>query len=366
MTGRDFIPWARPSLSGNEAAYVARALESTWISGGEYVERLETEIGALCRSRFAVSASSGTGALHLALLGLGVGPGDEIVVPGFAFLAAANLALHLGARPVFAEVDESTWCATASTIEPRLSERTRAIVAVHTYGNLCPMDGILALARERGVPVIEDAAEALGSRLNGRPAGGMGDVGCFSFQATKTITTGEGGLAATNDPDLAERMRLYRNHGMERVRYWHEVPGLNFRLTNLQAALGCAQLEAFDRIAGERARVRGAYLEQLSGQGGLAVQAMTPGVEPLLWAMAVRLERGAFEGDRDHVAARLAEQGIETRPGFYPPGPMGIYGEVDLPACERLSAEVLSLPTFPTLGDDEIEFVCGRLKALRR
>jgi len=236
------IPWAKPSFCGNEQRYVSEAIASTWISAGNFVDRFECEFAGYTGSPYAMTSSNGTTALHMALLALSVGPGDEVVVPGFAFMAAANVALHLGAKPVFAEVDPVTWCMTANDVERCLSPRTKAIVPVHTYGNVCAMDEIIALAKDRSVVVVEDAAEAFGSRYKNRQAGSIGQLGTFSFHATKTITTGEGGMVVTDSCELRDRLYLYRNHGMLRTRYWHEVAGHNFRLTNMQAAMGCAQL----------------------------------------------------------------------------------------------------------------------------
>jgi perosamine synthetase len=360
-----FIPWGKPVLWGNEQEFVLKALESTWISGGPYVEELERRLAGLCGVPHAVAVTSGTSALHLAYLALGLRPGDELVVPGFGFQAAANMALHMHARPVFAEVDPQTWCVTAATVEPCLSPRTRAVVVLHTYGNVCPMDEICDLAGRRGIPVIEDVAEALGSCYRGRQAGSFGTFSCFSFQATKTITTGEGGLVLTPDRGLYERMVLYRSHGMLKRRYWHEVPGHNFRLTNIQAALGCAQLEHFDTILEERDRIHRRYLACLHGQPGVTLQHFPPPVRPALWAMACRLGAEAFPQGRDAVLAGLRQAGIETRPGFYPPSYQPIYDAPALPVSERVSDEMLCLPTYPTLGDETIAHICRQLLALR-
>jgi len=360
------IPWAKPTLAGREQQYVAEALASTWISGGPFVDRLEQEFGRYCGGKSALAVSNGTTALHVAYLALGIGPGDEVVVPGFAFMAAANVALHVGARPVFAEVDAETWCLGAAEIEKCLSPRTRLIVPVHTYGNVCAMDEILALAGDRRVTVLEDTAEALASRYKGRLAGTMAAIGTFSFHATKTITTGEGGMVVADDRELHDRMCLYRSHGTLRRRYWHEVVGHNFRLTNLQAALGCAQFERLEPMVAERRRVHQAYRKNLSNAAGLTMQRFRADVDPVLWAMAVKLDDAAYPQGRDRVREQLQEDGIETRPGFYAASLMDIYECQPLPISEDLSRRVLSLPTFATLTSDEIDFICARLGALRR
>src|ERR1051326_2224720 len=196
------IPWAKPKIFGDEQVSVGEALTSTWISGGPFVERFEREIGQLTGARHACGTCTGTAALHLAYLALGLQLGDEVVLPGFAYMGAANIALLCGLKPVFAEVDPPTWCVTAETLSPCITARTKAIVTVHTYGNVCAMEEIISLATDRGITVIEDAAEAFASRGNGRHAGTFGTLGTFSFHATKTITTGEGGMVLTAEEDL--------------------------------------------------------------------------------------------------------------------------------------------------------------------
>ncbi len=361
------IPWATPVLWGHEEAFVADALKSTWISGGPYVERFERELASLLGVGFAGAVANGTAALHAAYLALGIRPGDEIVVPGFAFMAAANIALHVGAVPVFAEVDPDTWCITAESIRRKLTPRTKAIVVIHSYGNVCDMESILALAKDKNIPVIEDAAESFGSLYNGRYSGTLGTIGIYSFQATKTITTGEGGMAVTNSKAIADRISLYRSHGLLRKRhYWHEVPGHNFRLTNMQAALGCAQLEKLDVIVRERERVHARYQTYLSRIDGMITQRFTAGVKPVVWAIAAKLDPAAFPQGRDAVMTQMQEAGIETRPGFCAASMMDFYCAPPLPVCEELSRQIISLPTYPTLHDDQIEYICDCLERLRR
>lgn len=362
---RKHIPWAEPCYWGNEERYVTEALRSSWISGGPYVQRLEAELGRYCRSPYAVAVSNGTTALHAAYLALNVRPSDEIIVPAFAFMAAANVALHMGARPVFADVDPDTWCVTAETIVRCITPRTRGIVAVHTYGNVCDMDPILALAEQRGAWVLEDAAEALGSTYLGRAAGAIAPIGTYSFHATKTITTGEGGAIVTRDAALAERMQLYRSHGVKARRYWHDVAGHNFRLTNLQAAIGCAQFESIESIVRERRRVHRSYLRALAAVPGAAAQHMTPGVDPLVWAIALRLDEAVYPQGRDRVMAQMAEHSIETRPGFHAASEMThLYHAPSTPVASALARQVISLPSSPTVSDEEIAHVTGRLAQL--
>ena len=361
------IPWAKPDFWGKERQYVVEALDSTWISGGPFVDQLEQSFSALSGGARALAVSNGTTAIHLAYLAIGIQAGDEIVVPGFGFLAAANVALHMAARPVFCEVDPRTWCMRAEDVAPVLTARTRAIVVVHTYGNVCDMAPILALANQRGIPVIEDAAEAFPSRYRGQLAGTLGTIGTFSFQATKTITTGEGGMVVTRDDALCERMMLYRSHGLRRKKhYWHEVPGLNCRLTNMQAALGCAQMEKLGRIVAERLRVYATYSSRLARMSGVTLQVFRPEVEPVVWAIAVQLDPAVFPQGRDSVLQQRLEAGIETRPGFYSPGQLEYFDCPPLATCDALAASIVSLPSYPTLTEPEIERICTQLAKLGR
>ena len=365
---KDFaISWASPHFWGNEREYVVDALQSNWISGGEYVDRLEAEFARFCQVPYAVTASNGTTALHMAYLALNIGAGDEVIVPGFGFMAAANIALHVGAKPVFAEVSADSWCMTAEYVERCITPRTKAIVPIHTYGNVCDMTPIMALAEKHGLIVVEDAAEAIGSQYKKRMAGSIAPVGIYSFQATKTITTGEGGAVVTANTELRNRMRLFRNHGMSSTRYIHEVAGHNFRLTNMQAAMGYAQLEQINRIIFERNRVYKTYRNFLENMEGVVLQYFSADVDPVVWAIAVRLDVSAFPRGRDVVSNQLEQLGIETRPGFYSANTMQhIYGEVHVPVCNDLSQQILSLPSSPTLTDEEIEYVCTSLKFCRK
>ncbi|MBF6025875.1 DegT/DnrJ/EryC1/StrS family aminotransferase [Lysobacter niastensis] len=363
---RNTIPWAEPTLWGREEEYAVDALRSTWISGGPYVDRLEADFARYADARNVLAVANGTAALHLAYLGAGIGAGDEVIVPGFAFMAAANMARMVGATPVFADIDPDTWCITAETVAPLITSRTRAIVPVHTYGNVCALEPLLALGDESGVLVIEDAAESIGSKYRGRMSGTIAPMGTYSFHATKTITTGEGGAVTTGDDALADRMRLYRSHGMARTRYMHEVAGHNFRLTNLQAAIGCAQLEQIDRIVAKRGGVWAAYTTRLQAMPGLSMQKIEMDVDPVMWAVGVRLDPAHYPQGRDAVMGQMDALGIETRPGFYPASAMPhLYGpQSHLPVSDALAASMLVLPSSPSLDDARIHRICDALASL--
>lgn len=362
---KQLIPWASTSYWGNEEAYVLDALKSTWISGGHYVEKLEQDFAKFCDVPYAVTASNGTTAIQLAYIALDIKPGDEIIVPGFGFMAAANVALNMGATPVFCDVHADTWCMSGEDVAPHITPKTKAIVPVHTYGNVCDMDSILEVANHHNIPIIEDAAEAIGSKYKNKMAGTMGTLGTYSFHATKTITTGEGGAIVTNNKLLSDKMKLYRSHGMSSRRYWHDVAGHNFRLTNMQAALGCGQLEQISKISTERARVYHGYIAHLSQVDAVTMQKFNANVDPLVWAIAVRIDPNAFPQGRDMVIQQLLALGIETRPGFYSANFMPhIYGSASIPISQMLSEHIISVPSSPSLTDDEIEYICVSLASL--
>lgn len=362
MNASPSIPWSRPQFWGREKQFVNAAMESMWLSGGDFLDRFQAAWQDLFEKKHALLTSNGTTSLHLIYLGLGLGPGDEVIVPGFGFLAAANIAVQMGLVPVFADVDPDTWCLRAEDIAVRISGKTKAIVAIHTYGNVCDMNAIMGLARSHAVPVIEDCAEALFSRLQNRYCGTFADAASFSFQATKTITTGEGGLIVTDDDSLYRTMRLFHSHGLsQRGTYAHEIPGHNFRLTNLQAALGLGQLEQMTAIVRERQRVFGRYRRFFQDQPGIHLQQITAHADPLWWAFAVKLEPKAFSQGRDAVIAALRTRGIETRPGFVSSSRIAYFAAHEVPVSEHLGQSIISLPSFAGLTDAQIDMICDAL-----
>jgi perosamine synthetase len=241
----DFYPISIPSIGDKEIEYVTDAVGSGWISSlGPYVTRFENDFAAFCEVEHAIAVSNGTVAIHLALHAMGIGAGDEVIMPDLSFIATANATLMTGAVPVFCDVDAESLCIDPALVEAKITPRTKAIMPVHLYGHPADMRSIMAIAAKYGVRVIEDAAEAHGSRANGHRVGGLGDCATFSFYGNKNLTTGEGGMITTNDAAFASRCRLLRDHAMSlSKRYWHDELGFNYRITNLQAALGCAQLD---------------------------------------------------------------------------------------------------------------------------
>lgn len=363
------IPWAKPEFFGNEVKYVTKSLKSTWISEGAYLTQFENDFKKVLEKKYILAVSNGTTAIHLAYLGLGLNPGDEIIVPGFGFLAAANIAMHMGLKPVFAEVDPHTWCLSANELTKHIRPgRTKAILAIHSYGNVCDMLRIMKVANKHKIKVIEDCAESLFSKYSGKYCGTFGHINTFSFQATKTITTGEGGMVVTDSKLFNEKMVLFRSHGMDREKkyYWHNLHGHNFRLTNFQAAMGVAQLEKLNVIFPERKRVYNGYKKLLSGMEGITMQKIESEVDPVIWTVAIKLNKKNFPQGRDNIIKQLKEMGIETRPGFYASSLLKIYDKHSLPVCEEISKNVLCLPTFVSLKNEDIAFICKELLKLRK
>ena len=359
------LPVTTPSLAGNELKYVVDCIETVWISSqGGYIEKFQDAFVTYHGEGTALCTSSGTTALHLALVALGIGPGDEVIVPDISFGASANVVMHAGATPVFVDIDPQTWTLDVHALKGAMTPRTKAIMPVHLYGHPCDMDPIIAFAREHELKIIEDCAEALGAEYKGRKVGLLGDVGCFSFFANKVITTGEGGMVLTKDTELMERMALYRDHGMSKQhRYWHLVPGYNYRMTNLQAALGLAQMERIEHFLSQRDKVVAMYDERLSGIPGLRTPPTASWARNIHWLYSIGVDPDTLGMTRDELAQRLHERGIETRPVFPPLHNQPAYGgsNRNFPVAQRFSECGLSLPTGNALTLQDAERVCNAL-----
>lgn len=360
------IPVCEPTLEGNELAYVTDALRSGWISSsGDYLRRFEERFAAFCGVRHGVGTTNGTTALHLALTAMGIGPGDEVIIPDFTMIASAFAVCYCGAMPVFVDAEPRTWNIDVEKVAAKITPRTKAIMAVHIYGHPTDMDPLLALARERGVKVLEDAAEAHGARYRGRPCGSLGDIAAFSFYANKAITTGEGGMVVTDDEELAEECRSLRNLSFPRGArtYLHDRIGFNYRMSNLQGALGLAQLERIDDLVGARRRHAAMYTERLRSLDALELPVQEPWATNSYWMYGIVIRENA-PLDRDGLAAVLSADGIETRTFFQPmhvQPALRRYGadcSGTYPVADRLAARGLYLPSGSGLTDDQIERVC--------
>ena len=355
------IPVYQPSLTGHELAYVQDCVQSNWISSiGDYVSRFENEFATYTSVRHAATTCNGTAALHLALVALGLAPGDEVIVPTLTYVASVNAISYTGATPVFADSSRDTWQLDFEDVLRKLTPKTRAIMAVHLYGHPCDMDPLVHLCRERGLFLVEDCAEALGASYKGHHVGSFGHIAIYSFYGNKTITTGEGGMVVTNDETLHARTVRFRGQGLAAHRqYWHDVVGYNYRMTNICAALGLAQLEQADVFLARKRELAKHYRERLSAVG-LEFQGEADWARHAHW-MCSALVPEAFQ--RDPLRAHLAESGIETRPVFYPVHTMPMYSQrfQRHVVAEDLGWRGLSLPSWPGLSDSQVEEVCDRI-----
>jgi len=352
------IPVYRPWLTDTERAYVSQAVESSWISSkGEFIDRFERGFADFVQAEHGIGTCNGTVSLHLILAALGLGPGDEVVVPTFTYVASVNAIAYTGATPVFVDSDPQTWNLDPTLLEAAVTPRTRAIMPVHLYGAPTEMTPVLALAEGRGLVVVEDAAEAHGAEYRGRKVGALGTAGSFSFFGNKIITTGEGGMVVTNDAALAERCRHLRGQGVDPARtYWHDVIGFNYRMTNLAAAIGVAQLERVEEILRRKRQIAQAYEERLRDVPGVELQSEPDWATNVYWMVSILVDPGRREALMAHLAAR----GVDSRPFFHPAHTLPMYREPDgrYPVAEWLGASGLNLPSFPELTPAELDTVC--------
>jgi len=368
---RRIIPVSDPKLDGNELRYVTQCVQSNWISSaGRFVREFEEAFAAAVGCRYGVACSNGTTALHLALATLGIGTGDEVILPTFTMIATANAVRYTGAMPALVDAERETWNLDPAELAAKITPRTRGILVVHTYGHPADLGPILDLAERRGLWVVEDAAEAHGARYRDRPAGSLGRAASFSFYANKIITTGEGGMVTTNDGEVARLARRLRDHAFSDERhFWHKYLGFNYRMTNLQAAIGLAQTERLDELV-EIHRVNAArYTARLSHIPGLTLPIERPWARNVYWMYGLLVE-DAFGISRDVLRSRLARHGIETRTFFIPIHFQPIYYETfkgqRYPVAEDLCRRGLYLPSGATLTETEIDYVSEMIAKARQ
>jgi len=367
---RRIIPVADPRLDGNELRYVTQCIQSNWISSaGRFIRDFEEAFASAVGCRYGVACSNGTTALHLALATLGIGAGDEVVIPTFAMIATANAVRYTGATPVLVDAERETWNLDVSQLADRITPRTRGILLIHTYGHPADMAPILDLAERRGLWVVEDAAEAHGARYKGRPVGSLGRAASFSFYANKIITTGEGGMVTTSDPEVARIARRLRDHAFSDERhFWHKYLGFNYRMTNLQAAIGLAQTERLEEFVEIRRANAARYTERLSRIPGLTLPVERPWARNVYWMYGVVVE-DAFGISRDVLRARLARRGIETRTFFIPihlqPIYYTLYRGQRYPVADELCRRGLYLPSGATLTEGEVAYVSDMVARAR-
>jgi perosamine synthetase len=350
-------PVYKPNLSGNEKTYVLDCLDTTWISSkGGYIQKFESSFADYVGSSYAASVCNGTVAIHLALVALGIGPEDEVIVPTLTYISSVNCIAYTGARPVFVDSDKASWQMDTNDVRKKITPKTKAILCVHLYGSPCNMDELLKIAEENRLFLIEDCAEAIGTKFNNKHVGTFGHIGTFSFFGNKAITTGEGGMVVTQNKDLHEKLVHFKGQGLAKGReYWHDVVGYNYRMTNICAAIGLAQMERIQNTLENKTRIASIYKDKLSSLPVL-MHTEQPNTNHSYWMVSVLVD----EMKRDLLRHHLSNNGIETRPLFFPAHTMPMYFDksFSFPVAEHLSARGINLPSYPDLTGSDIQYIC--------
>ena len=367
------IPVCEPFIADEELKYVTDCLKTNWISSkGKYIGEFEQRFADYCGCKHGICTTSGTTALHLAIASLGIGPGDEVIVPTFTMAATVFAIVYTGAKPVLVDSEIETWNIDTDKIEARITKNTKAILPVHIYGHPCDMDPILDVARRYGLYVIEDAAEAHGAEYKGTIVGKLGDIGCFSFYANKIITTGEGGMLVTNNDEIAERARLLKDLAFSKEkRFLHTEIGFNYRMTNIQAAIGLAQLEKIGDLILRRRRNADIYNSILQDVGGIRLPPQKDWAKNVYWMYSIMV-KDDFGIGRDELMQRLREDGIETRAFFVPMHRQPVFKDDGLfngeayPVADDLALRGLYLPSGSGLAEEQIKHVCEAIKNIKQ
>lgn len=357
------IPVYQPSLNGNEKKYVNECLDSTWISSkGKFVNEFEIKFASYIDVNYATTVSNGTVAIHLALLSLGIGPGDEVIVPTLTYIASVNSIVNAGATPVFIDSLESSWQLDPADVLKKITPKTKAVLAVHLYGHPCDMNALVEVCKNHNLYLIEDCAEAIGTKFENKHVGTFGDISTFSFFGNKTITTGEGGMVVTNDETLFERAKHFKGQGLAKYReYWHDVIGYNYRMTNICAAIGLAQLEQIDKILKEKERIANCYRENLKDTSIIFHNPIDNKICHSYWMCSILAQNA---NQRDLIRDFLKINEIETRPLFYPVHTMPMYATnyQSHPIAEKLGWRGINLPSYPELQNEQVKFICDKIK----
>lgn len=365
MTNR--ILYTKPSITELEVRYAADAAANGW---GEqcyaYIQRFEDLFKQHLGVKYAIATSSCTGALHMGMAALGIGPGDEVIMADTNWIATAAPIVHLGAKPVFVDILEDSWCIDPDKAEAAITPRTKAIIAVHLYGNLCEMNRFLAIGEKHGIPIIEDAAEAIGSVYHGKRAGSMGKFGTFSFHGTKTLTTGEGGMFVTNDAELYERVLTLSNHGRARgqiKQFWPDVVGFKYKMSNLQAAIGCGQMERIDELVNRKREILAYYREHLEKLPGVRMNPESPGTVNGAWMPTVVFEHET-DITREKLQAAFAAANADARVFFWPLSSLPMFDPVPTNAnAWDIPARAINLPSYHDMTESDLEYVVTVLKS---
>jgi perosamine synthetase len=362
------IPYTKPSITRIEQEYAADAVANGWGQNCyDYIVKFEAAFARYLGVRHAISSSSCTGALHLGLVALGIGAGDEVIIADATWVAAAAAIVYCGATPVFVDVETDSWCIAPASIKRHITSRTKAIIATHLYGNLCDMENIMAIAQEHNIAVIEDAAEALGSIYHGRKAGSLGRFGAFSFHGTKTLTTGEGGMFVTNDDELARRVIMLNNHGRapgQKKQFWSDVIGFKYKMSNVQAAIGLGQIERVEELVSRKRQIFTCYAKYLLKHDHISMNPEPAGMLNSYWMPTV-----VFSADsgvtREKLQEAFAHEQIDARVFFWPLSSMPMFQPVPSNTNSwQIPSRAINLPSFNDMSDEEIVRVVNVIEGL--
>ncbi|MBZ0200002.1 MAG: DegT/DnrJ/EryC1/StrS family aminotransferase [Ignavibacteriaceae bacterium] len=367
-----FIPVCEPYLAGNEIKYVLDALETGWISSaGKYITQFEEAFANYCGVKHGIAVANGTVALHLALVALGVGKDDEIIIPNFTMIATAFAVCYTGAKPVFVDAEKETWNIDVNKIESKITKKTKAILPVHIYGHPCDMEEINRMALKYNLKVLEDSAEVHGAEYKGKKCGSLGNIAAFSFFANKIATTGEGGMVVTDDDELAEKCRYFKNlcFPVKGPRnYQHNEIGFNYRMSNLHAALGLAQVEKLDFYVERRINHNRLYRKYLQGVHGIIFPMEEVDTKSVYWMNGIVVDKESFGLNRNELMAKLKQDGIDTRlffTGMHKQKALLQYGckcKGNFSISEWLEENGMYLPSGSNLHQRQIELICSQIK----
>lgn len=370
MPPRPRIYYTKPSIGPLEVEYATEAAANGWGDRCyEFIGRFEDAFSAHIGVRHAIATSSCTGALHMGLAALGVGPGDEVILADSNWIASVAPVVHLGAKPIFVDILPDTWCLDPDRVEEAITPRTKAIIAVHLYGNLCEMNRLATLADSRGITIVEDAAEAIGSVFHGKRAGSMGRFGVFSFHGTKTLTTGEGGMFVTDDPDLFERVLTLGNHGRARnqtKQFWPEAIGYKYKMSNLQAAIGCAQMTRIEALIARKREILSYYREHLHDLPGILLNTEYPDETIGAWMPTVVFDRGTGV-TREMMQEAFAAENIDARVFFHPLSSLPMFApRPENKHAHDIPGRAINLPSYHDMTQSELERVVQVIRRCAR
>jgi len=354
---------AGPSITEKEIDYVNDAVRNGWNDHwGDYIKKFEKSFAEYIGVKHALTTSSCTGALHLALVALGIGEGDEVIVPDISWIATASVVRYVGAEPVFADVLPDSWCIDPKSIEKRITKKTKAIIPVHLYGQPADMVEVLWIAKKHHLKVVEDAAPSIGAELNGKRTGSFGDIGCFSFQGAKLMSTGEGGMLVTNNTELFEIVKHYAEHGRSSTGFEISDIGFKYKMSNIQAALGLAQLERANELISRKEQLFQWYFEGLKSIDGLTLNKVnTESEKSIYWMSSIILNKD-FGITRDELMSKLRERNIDSRPLFPQMSSFRMFKNYDNPVSKNIANNGINLPSGHERTEEEIDYICRNIK----